>query len=152
MPNWGGGAKCSACEKTVYHAEEIQCNSRSFHKTCFICSELGLHSARVPQGASWWISWSAQICDTQLFNIPLLFPSNCPSTRPFLLFFLASFHLLSYFFLAPFCWIPFNPCLISYCLHYLSSLQLLNCMTSSIHPSRISPSLLLFWTSWPELQ
>ncbi|XP_062272794.1 cysteine and glycine-rich protein 3 isoform X1 [Scomber scombrus] len=37
MPNWGGGAKCSACEKTVYHAEEIQCNGRSFHKTCFIC-------------------------------------------------------------------------------------------------------------------
>uniref|UniRef100_A0A8P4GP60 Cysteine and glycine-rich protein 3 (cardiac LIM protein) n=1 Tax=Dicentrarchus labrax TaxID=13489 RepID=A0A8P4GP60_DICLA len=38
MPNWGGGAKCAACEKTVYHAEEIQCNGRSFHKTCFICS------------------------------------------------------------------------------------------------------------------
>ncbi|XP_048401575.1 cysteine and glycine-rich protein 3 [Stegostoma tigrinum] len=37
MPQWGGGAKCAACEKTVYHAEEIQCNSRSFHKTCFIC-------------------------------------------------------------------------------------------------------------------
>lgn len=40
MPNWGGGAKCGACEKTVYHAEEIQCNGRSFHKTCFHCSEL----------------------------------------------------------------------------------------------------------------
>lgn len=40
MPNWGGGAKCAACEKTVYHAEEMQCNGRSFHKTCFICSEL----------------------------------------------------------------------------------------------------------------
>ncbi|XP_041917367.1 cysteine and glycine-rich protein 3 [Alosa sapidissima] len=37
MPNWGGGAKCPACDKTVYHAEEIQCNGRSFHKTCFIC-------------------------------------------------------------------------------------------------------------------
>ncbi|NXC15701.1 CSRP3 protein, partial [Corythaeola cristata] len=37
MPNWGGGAKCGACEKTVYHAEEIQCNGRSFHKTCFLC-------------------------------------------------------------------------------------------------------------------
>ncbi|XP_039605410.1 cysteine and glycine-rich protein 3 isoform X4 [Polypterus senegalus] len=37
MPNWGGGAKCAACEKTVYHAEEMQCNGRSFHKTCFIC-------------------------------------------------------------------------------------------------------------------
>ncbi|XP_035251520.1 cysteine and glycine-rich protein 3 [Anguilla anguilla] len=37
MPNWGGGAKCGACDKTVYHAEEIQCNGRSFHKTCFVC-------------------------------------------------------------------------------------------------------------------
>ncbi|XP_049451480.1 cysteine and glycine-rich protein 3 [Epinephelus fuscoguttatus] len=37
MPNWGGGVKCGACEKTVYHAEEIQCNGRSFHKTCFLC-------------------------------------------------------------------------------------------------------------------
>uniref|UniRef100_A0A803VJ69 Cysteine and glycine rich protein 3 n=1 Tax=Ficedula albicollis TaxID=59894 RepID=A0A803VJ69_FICAL len=37
MPNWGGGAKCGACEKTVYHAEEIQCNGRSFHKSCFLC-------------------------------------------------------------------------------------------------------------------
>ncbi|KAJ8252082.1 hypothetical protein COCON_G00213940 [Conger conger] len=37
MPNWGGGAKCGACDKTVYHAEEIQCNGRSFHKPCFIC-------------------------------------------------------------------------------------------------------------------
>ncbi|XP_016096128.1 cysteine and glycine-rich protein 3-like isoform X2 [Sinocyclocheilus grahami] len=43
MPNWGGGAKCAACEKTVYHAEEIQCNSRSFHKTCFICSKSTKH-------------------------------------------------------------------------------------------------------------
>lgn len=41
MPNWGGGANCGACGKTVYHAEEIQCNGRSFHKTCFHCSELG---------------------------------------------------------------------------------------------------------------
>uniref|UniRef100_A0A8C9F1J8 LIM zinc-binding domain-containing protein n=1 Tax=Pavo cristatus TaxID=9049 RepID=A0A8C9F1J8_PAVCR len=32
------GTKCGACEKTVYHAEEIQCNGRSFHKTCFHCS------------------------------------------------------------------------------------------------------------------
>lgn len=37
MPILGGGAKCAACEKTVYHAEEIQCNGRSFHKTCFYC-------------------------------------------------------------------------------------------------------------------
>lgn len=47
MPNWGGGTKCAACEKTVYHAEEIQCNSRSFHKTCFICSEQLLSSLPV---------------------------------------------------------------------------------------------------------
>ncbi|CAG5849209.1 unnamed protein product [Menidia menidia] len=39
MPNWGGGAKCAACEKTAYHAEEVQCNGRSFHRSCFICSE-----------------------------------------------------------------------------------------------------------------
>uniref|UniRef100_UPI00398E8E9D cysteine and glycine-rich protein 3 isoform X2 n=1 Tax=Pristiophorus japonicus TaxID=55135 RepID=UPI00398E8E9D len=39
MPQWGGGVKCAACEKTVYHAEEIQCNSRSFHKTCFLCMD-----------------------------------------------------------------------------------------------------------------
>uniref|UniRef100_A0A669F047 Cysteine and glycine-rich protein 3 (cardiac LIM protein) n=1 Tax=Oreochromis niloticus TaxID=8128 RepID=A0A669F047_ORENI len=49
MPNWGGGAKCAACEKTVYHAEEIQCNARSFHKTCFICMSCrkGLDSTTV---------------------------------------------------------------------------------------------------------
>lgn len=49
MPNWGGGAKCGACEKTVYHAEEIQCNGRSFHKTCFHCSELDVNTMTVPE-------------------------------------------------------------------------------------------------------
>ncbi|XP_055464329.1 cysteine and glycine-rich protein 3 isoform X4 [Psammomys obesus] len=44
MPNWGGGAKCGACEKTVYHAEEIQCNGRSFHKTCFHCNPQSRHA------------------------------------------------------------------------------------------------------------
>ncbi|XP_059109339.1 cysteine and glycine-rich protein 3 isoform X4 [Peromyscus eremicus] len=44
MPNWGGGAKCGACEKTVYHAEEIQCNGRSFHKTCFHCNPQRRHA------------------------------------------------------------------------------------------------------------
>ena len=48
MPNWGGGAKCGACEKTVYHAEDIQCNGRSFHKTCFHCSELDANTMTVP--------------------------------------------------------------------------------------------------------
>ncbi|XP_068427826.1 cysteine and glycine-rich protein 3 [Clinocottus analis] len=49
MPNWGGGTKCAACEKTVYHAEEIQCNGRSFHKTCFLCMSCrkGLDSTTV---------------------------------------------------------------------------------------------------------
>ncbi|XP_004066868.1 cysteine and glycine-rich protein 3 [Oryzias latipes] len=49
MPNWGGGASCAACMKTVYHAEEIQCNGRSFHKTCFICMSCrkGLDSTTV---------------------------------------------------------------------------------------------------------
>ncbi|XP_037646161.1 cysteine and glycine-rich protein 3 [Sebastes umbrosus] len=49
MPNFGGGAKCAACDKTAYHAEEIQCNGRSFHKTCFICMSCrkGLDSTTV---------------------------------------------------------------------------------------------------------
>ncbi|XP_017158199.1 cysteine and glycine-rich protein 2 isoform X2 [Poecilia reticulata] len=37
MPNWGGGNKCSACHGTVYHAEEVQCDGKSFHKCCFLC-------------------------------------------------------------------------------------------------------------------
>uniref|UniRef100_A0A8C9DRT1 Cysteine and glycine rich protein 3 n=1 Tax=Prolemur simus TaxID=1328070 RepID=A0A8C9DRT1_PROSS len=48
MPNWGGGAKCGACDKTVYHAEEIQCNGRSFHKTCFHCSPQSSHAQPPP--------------------------------------------------------------------------------------------------------
>ncbi|XP_028305022.1 cysteine and glycine-rich protein 2 isoform X2 [Gouania willdenowi] len=37
MPNWGGGNKCAACRGTVYHAEEVQCDGKSFHKSCFLC-------------------------------------------------------------------------------------------------------------------
>uniref|UniRef100_A0A8C7INV2 Cysteine and glycine-rich protein 2 n=1 Tax=Oncorhynchus kisutch TaxID=8019 RepID=A0A8C7INV2_ONCKI len=37
MPNWGGGNKCGACQGTVYHAEEVQCDGKSFHKCCFLC-------------------------------------------------------------------------------------------------------------------
>ncbi|KAF3859652.1 hypothetical protein F7725_022051 [Dissostichus mawsoni] len=37
MPNWGGGNKCSACGGPVYHAEEVQCDGKSFHKCCFLC-------------------------------------------------------------------------------------------------------------------
>lgn len=43
MPNWGGGNKCAACHGTVYHAEEVQCDGKSFHKCCFLCSEYMLH-------------------------------------------------------------------------------------------------------------
>ncbi|TNM91485.1 hypothetical protein fugu_019865 [Takifugu bimaculatus] len=32
MPNWGGGNKCGACQGTVYHAEEVQCDGKFFHK------------------------------------------------------------------------------------------------------------------------
>ena len=39
MPNWGGGNKCTACHGTVYHAEEVQCDGKSFHKCCFLCSK-----------------------------------------------------------------------------------------------------------------
>lgn len=39
MPNWGGGNKCGACGHTVYHAEEVQCDGRSFHRCCFLCSK-----------------------------------------------------------------------------------------------------------------
>uniref|UniRef100_A0A4W2DAY8 Cysteine and glycine rich protein 2 n=1 Tax=Bos indicus x Bos taurus TaxID=30522 RepID=A0A4W2DAY8_BOBOX len=38
MPVWGGGNKCGACGRTVYHAEEVQCDGRSFHRCCFLCS------------------------------------------------------------------------------------------------------------------
>uniref|UniRef100_A0A493T5G1 LIM zinc-binding domain-containing protein n=1 Tax=Anas platyrhynchos platyrhynchos TaxID=8840 RepID=A0A493T5G1_ANAPP len=38
MPNWGGGNKCGACGRTVYHAEEVQCDGRSFHRCCFLCT------------------------------------------------------------------------------------------------------------------
>nr|KAF6452094.1 cysteine and glycine rich protein 2 [Molossus molossus] len=37
MPVWGGGNQCGACGRTVYHAEEVQCDGRSFHRCCFLC-------------------------------------------------------------------------------------------------------------------
>uniref|UniRef100_A0A8D1VHW5 Cysteine and glycine-rich protein 1 n=1 Tax=Sus scrofa TaxID=9823 RepID=A0A8D1VHW5_PIG len=37
MPNWGGGKRCGVCQKTVYFAEEVQCEGSSFHKSCFLC-------------------------------------------------------------------------------------------------------------------
>ena len=69
MPNWGGGAKCGACEKTVYHAEEIQCTGRSFHKTCFHCSELDVNTMTVPEHTKGTpkLTLSHRYCD-QLFS------------------------------------------------------------------------------------
>ncbi|XP_059806469.1 cysteine and glycine-rich protein 1-like [Hypanus sabinus] len=37
MPNFGGGNKCGVCQKTVYFAEEVQCDGKFFHKSCFRC-------------------------------------------------------------------------------------------------------------------
>ncbi|XP_067863500.1 cysteine and glycine-rich protein 1-like [Heptranchias perlo] len=37
MPNFGGGNKCGVCQKTVYFAEEVQCDGKYFHKSCFRC-------------------------------------------------------------------------------------------------------------------
>lgn len=37
----GGGNKCGRCSKTVYFAEEVLCDGRSFHKSCFLCMTCG---------------------------------------------------------------------------------------------------------------
>nr|AFK10997.1 cysteine and glycine-rich protein 1-like isoform 1 [Callorhinchus milii] len=37
MPNLGGGNKCGVCQKNVYFAEEMQCDGKSYHKSCFLC-------------------------------------------------------------------------------------------------------------------
>lgn len=50
MPNWGGGKKCGVCQKTVYFAEEVQCEGSSFHKSCFLCSE---YAPRALLSLSW---------------------------------------------------------------------------------------------------
>uniref|UniRef100_A0A3Q1B8V7 LIM zinc-binding domain-containing protein n=1 Tax=Amphiprion ocellaris TaxID=80972 RepID=A0A3Q1B8V7_AMPOC len=39
MP-FGGGNKCGCCQKTVYFAEEVQCEGKSWHKSCFLCNML----------------------------------------------------------------------------------------------------------------
>nr|XP_043880807.1 cysteine and glycine-rich protein 3-like [Solea senegalensis] len=36
MP-FGGENKCGLCQKTVYLAEEVQCEGKSWHKFCFKC-------------------------------------------------------------------------------------------------------------------
>uniref|UniRef100_A0A3B1K6S7 Cysteine and glycine-rich protein 1 n=1 Tax=Astyanax mexicanus TaxID=7994 RepID=A0A3B1K6S7_ASTMX len=33
----GGGNRCGCCQKTVYFAEEVQCEGKFFHKSCFLC-------------------------------------------------------------------------------------------------------------------
>ena len=58
MPNWGGGKKCGVCQKTVYFAEEVQCEGSSFHKSCFLCSEYG-QALRSPWG---WAGWGTRAC------------------------------------------------------------------------------------------
>lgn len=35
----GGGNKCGCCQKPVYFAEEVQCEGKSWHKSCFLCSK-----------------------------------------------------------------------------------------------------------------
>uniref|UniRef100_A0A8D2HJM1 Uncharacterized protein n=1 Tax=Urocitellus parryii TaxID=9999 RepID=A0A8D2HJM1_UROPR len=37
MPVWGGGNKYGAYGRALYHAEEVQCDERSFHSCCFLC-------------------------------------------------------------------------------------------------------------------
>uniref|UniRef100_A0A3Q3JNE6 Cysteine and glycine-rich protein 1 n=1 Tax=Monopterus albus TaxID=43700 RepID=A0A3Q3JNE6_MONAL len=37
----GGGNKCGRCQKTVYFAEEVLCDGRSFHRSCFLCMVCG---------------------------------------------------------------------------------------------------------------
>uniref|UniRef100_A0A3Q2XDG6 Cysteine and glycine-rich protein 1 n=2 Tax=Hippocampus comes TaxID=109280 RepID=A0A3Q2XDG6_HIPCM len=41
MMNLGGGNQCGRCKKTVYFAEEVLCDSRRFHKSCFLCLACG---------------------------------------------------------------------------------------------------------------
>ncbi|XP_051885226.1 cysteine and glycine-rich protein 3 isoform X2 [Pristis pectinata] len=109
MPQWGGGAKCAACEKTVYHAEEIQCNSRSFHKTCFLCmtcrkaldsTTVAAHEAEIyckscygkkygpkgygyGQGAGTLSSEAGESQPTQHGELPGHYPSPNPSSSKF---------------------------------------------------------------------
>uniref|UniRef100_A0A3B1ING0 Cysteine and glycine-rich protein 2 n=1 Tax=Astyanax mexicanus TaxID=7994 RepID=A0A3B1ING0_ASTMX len=49
MPQWGGGNRCESCGEKVYHAEEVQCDGKNFHKCCFLCSvcRKGLDSTTV---------------------------------------------------------------------------------------------------------
>ena len=89
MPNWGGGAKCVACEKSVYHAEEIQCNGRSFHKTCFICSEFTSSSSSL-----WCHGGSAE---TKSFFQPFSFPPLWIVAFSFLVSYLSSCQIFHFF-------------------------------------------------------
>lgn len=52
MP-FGGGNKCGCCQKTVYFAEEVQCEGKSWHKSCFLCSEYltSVNLLYVPSGS-----------------------------------------------------------------------------------------------------
>ena len=37
--SYGGGPKCSLCNKTVYMNEEVFAAGRKFHKMCFKCTQ-----------------------------------------------------------------------------------------------------------------
>lgn len=69
MPNWGGGKKCGVCQKTVYFAEEVQCEGSSFHKSCFLCSEYAPQAPPLP--------W-----DGDLGLPPQAEPVGTPGNRP----------------------------------------------------------------------
>ncbi|KAL8583197.1 hypothetical protein ACOMHN_053710 [Nucella lapillus] len=37
-PKFGGGDKCTKCDKTVYQQERAEAGGLPFHKLCFKCS------------------------------------------------------------------------------------------------------------------
>ncbi|KAK3599227.1 hypothetical protein CHS0354_012835 [Potamilus streckersoni] len=37
-PKFGGGEKCTICQKSVYAAERVEAGQNPYHKFCFKCS------------------------------------------------------------------------------------------------------------------
>ncbi|CAF93428.1 unnamed protein product [Tetraodon nigroviridis] len=85
MPNWGGGNKCGACQGTVYHAEEVQCDGKFFHKSCFLCSKYSweIH-ASISQEAEEWSAGRAWTAPPWPFTTPrsTASPATGRSTAP----------------------------------------------------------------------